>query len=231
VHCCCDGNFPFNPQDAIRSAAVLIEPEPLTGLQQTPMHRTDKRRQTARLACNVLFYFNLIVLTAGPCRAAGDIMLHLQRFREDLAVKNAELLDGEKQILGLSGQLEWNDLPYINSIVASLNSIETCLYYQSELVGVYHDVAGINDSYVRSQLPRMIRQVDFTLDSVDIEYKKITVQYMQVIGTEALKITDRLRKNIRETRQLLEEHLKWLESESAGSIEKKNQPDRSPQKL
>jgi hypothetical protein len=54
---------------------------------------------------------------------------------------------------------------------------------------------------------------------------------MQVIGTEALKITDRLIKNIRETRQLLEAHLKWLESESAGTIEKKNQQDRSPQKL
>ena len=158
-------------------------------------------------------------------------MLQLQRLKEDLAVKNAELLEGEKQIIGLNGQLEMNDLPYINTIVASLNSIETCLYYHSELAGVYHDVAGINDGYVRSQLPRMIRQVDFTLDSVDIEYKKITVQYMQVIGTEALKITDRLRKNIRETRQLLEEHLKWLESESAGTIEKKNQTDRSPQKL
>ncbi len=195
------------------------------------MHRTDKGRQTARLVCTVLFYFNLIILTTGPCRAAGDIMLQLQRFQEALAVKNTELLDGEKLIIGLNDQLEWNDLPYINSIVASLNSIETCLYYQLELVGVYHDVAGISDGYVRSQLPRMIRQVDFTLSSVEIEYKKITVQYMQVIGTEALKITDRLRKNIRETRQLLEEHLNWLESESAGTIEKKNQPDRSPQKL
>jgi hypothetical protein len=158
-------------------------------------------------------------------------MLQLQRFRDDLAVKNAELLDGEKLIIGLSGQLELNDLPYINSIVASLNSIETCLYYQSELAAVYHDVAGISNGYVRSQLPRMIRQVDFTLDSVDIEYKKIMVQYMQVIGTEALKITDQLRKSIRETRQLLEEHLKWLESESAGTIEKYRQPERSPQKL
>jgi hypothetical protein len=193
------------------------------------MHRSAKGRQTALLVCAAIL--NLIVLTAGPGRAAGDIMLQLQRFRDDLAVKNAELLDGEKLIIGLSGQLELNDLPYINSIVASLNSIETCLYYQSELAAVYHDVAGISDGYVRSQLPRMIRQVDFTLDSVDIEYKKITVQYMQVIGTEALKITDRLRKNIRETRQLLEEHLKWLESGSAGMSEKKNQPDRSPQKL
>ena len=193
------------------------------------MHRSAKSRQTALLVCAAIL--NLIVSTAGPCRAAGDIMLQLQRFRDDLAVKNAELLDGEKQIIELSGQLEWNDLPYINSIVASLNSIETCLYYQSELVGVYHDVAGISDGYVRSQLPRMIRQVDFTLDSVVIEYKKITVQYMQVIDTEALKISDRLRKNIRETRQLLEEHLKWLESESAGTIKKKNQPKRSPQKL
>jgi hypothetical protein len=77
----------------------------------------------------------------------------------------------------------------------------------------------------------MIRQVDFTLDSVVIEYKKITVQYMQIIDTEALKISDRLRKNIRETRQLLEEHLKWLESESAGTIKKYRQPKRSPQKL
>ena len=118
-----------------------------------------------------------------------------------------------------------------NSIVASLNSIETCLYYQSELAGVYHDAAGMNDGYVRSQLPRMIRQVNFTLDSVDIDHKKITVQYMQIIDTEALKISDRLRKNIRETLQLLEEHLKWLESESAGTIEKKNRPDRSPQRL
>ena len=193
------------------------------------MHRSAKSRQTALLVCAAIL--NLIVLTAGPCRAAGDIMLQFQRFRDDLAVKNAELLDGEKQIIELSGQLEWNDLPYINSIVASLNSIETCLYYQSELVGVYHDVAGISDGYVRSQLPRMIRQVDFTLDSVVIEYKKITVQYMQIIDTEALKISDRLRKNIRETRQLLEEHLKWLESESAGTIKKKNQPKRSPQKL
>ena len=193
------------------------------------MHRSAKGGQTALLVCTALF--NLIVLTAGPCRAAGDIMLQLQRFQEALAVKNVELLDGEKLIIGLNDQLEWNDLPYINSIVASLNSIETCLYYQSELAGVYHDVAGISDGYVQSQLPRMIRQVDFTLSSVEIEYKKITVQYMQVIGTEALKITDRLRKNIRETRQLLEEHLKWLESESAGMSEKKNQPDRSPQKL
>ena len=193
------------------------------------MHRSANSRQTALLVCAAIL--NLIVSTAGPCRAAGDIMLQLQRFRDDLAVKNAELLDGEKQIIELSGQLEWNDLPYINSIVASLNSIETCLYYQSELVGVYHDVAGISDGYVRSQLPRMIRQVDFTLDSVVIEYKKITVQYMQIIDTEALKISDRLRKNIRETRQLLEEHLKWLESESAGTIKKKNQPKRSPQKL
>lgn len=193
------------------------------------MHRTDKGRQKARLVCTVLFF--LIVLTTGPCRAAGDIMLELQRFQEDLALKNAELLDGEKQIIGLSGELEWNDLPYINRIVASLNSIETCLYYQSELAGVYHDVSGISDGYVRSQLPRMIRQVDFTLSSVDIEYKRITAQYMQVIGTAALKISDRLRKNIRETRQLLEEHLKWLKSELAATIEKKNQPDRSPQKL
>jgi hypothetical protein len=193
------------------------------------MHKTDNGRQTTRLVCTVLFYW--VVLTAGPCRASGDIMLELQRFQEELAVKNAELLEGEKQIIGLNGQLEWSDLPYINSIVASLNSIETCLYYQSELTGVYHDVAVINDGYVRSQLPRMIRQVDFTLDSVDIDHKKITIQYMQVIGTEALKITDRLIKNIRETRQLLEAHLKWLESESAGTIEKKNQPDRSPQKL
>ena len=45
------------------------------------------------------------------------------------------------------------------------------------------------------------------------------------------KITDRLRKNIREIRQLLTEHLKWLGSESAGTIDKRNQPDRSPQKL
>jgi hypothetical protein len=193
------------------------------------MHRSAKGRQTALLVCSALF--NLIVLTTGPCRAAGDIMLQLQRFQEALAVKNTELLDGEKLIIGLNDQLEWNDLPYINSIVASLNSIETCLYYQLELAGLYHDVAGISDGYVRSQLPRMIRQVDFTLDSADIEYKKITVQYMQVIGTEALKITDRLRKNIRETRQLLEEHLKWLESESAGMGEKKNQPERSPQNL
>jgi hypothetical protein len=193
------------------------------------MHKTDNGRQTTRLVCTVLFYW--VVLTAGPCRASNDIMLELQRFQEELAVKNAELLDGEKQIIGLSEQLEWSDLPYVNSIVASLNSIETCLYYQSELAGVYHDVAGINDGYVRSQLPRMIRQVDFTLNSVDIDHKKITVQYMQVIGTEALKITDRLITNIRETRQLLKAHLKWLESESAGTIEKKNQPDRSPQKL
>ena len=193
------------------------------------MHLSDKGRQTARLVCTVLFCF--IFLTAGPCRAAGDIMLQLQRFQDDLATKNAELLDGEKQIIGLSGQLEWTDLPYINSIVAGLNSIETCLYYQSELTGVYHDLAGISDGYVESQLPRMIRQVDFTLSSVEIEYKKISVQYMQVIGPEALKITDRLRKNIREIRQLLEEHLKWLESESAGTIEKKNLPERSPQTL
>lgn len=54
---------------------------------------------------------------------------------------------------------------------------------------------------------------------------------MQVIGIAALKITDQLRKSIRETRQLLEEHLKWLESESTGKIEKKRQPERSPQKL
>jgi hypothetical protein len=193
------------------------------------MHRFDKGRQTALIVCTALFI--IIVLTAEPCRAVGDIMLQLQRFRDDLAVKNAELLDGEKLIIGLSGQLELNDLPYINSIVASLNSIETCLYYQSELAGVYHDVAGISDSYVRSQLPRLIRQVDFTLDSVEIEYKKISVQYMQVIGTAALKITDRLRKSIRETRQLLQEHLKWLESESTGTIKKYRQPERSPQKL
>jgi hypothetical protein len=115
-------------------------------------------------------------LTPGPCRAAGDIKIELQRFQEDLTVKNAELLDGEKQIIGLSEQLEWNDLPYINSIVDSLNSIETCLYYRSELAGVYHDVAGISDRYVRSKLPRMIRQVDFILSSVDIEYKRITAQ-------------------------------------------------------
>lgn len=193
------------------------------------MHRNNKGRQTARLVGIVLFYW--VVSSAEPCRATGDLMLQLQRFQENLALKNEELLDGEKQIVGLRGQLEWSDLPYINTIVASLNSIETCLYYQSELAGVYHDVAGINDGYVRSQLPRMIRQVNFTLDSVDIDHKKITVQYMQVIGTEALKITDRLIKNIRDTRQLLEEHLKWLESESAGTIEKKNQTDRSPQKL
>jgi hypothetical protein len=193
------------------------------------MHRSDKNRRTALLVCTVLFY--LIVLTVGPCRAAGDIILQLQRFQEDLAVKNAELLDGEKQIIGLSEQLELNDLPYVNSIVASLNSIETCLYYQLELAAVYHDIAGMSDGYVRAQLPRMMQQVDFTLDSVDIEYKKISLQYMQVIGTAALKITDRLRKSIRETRQLLQEHLKWLESESAGTIEKYRQPQRSPQKL
>ncbi|MGW8188045.1 MAG: hypothetical protein ACWGNK_12285 [Desulfobacterales bacterium] len=193
------------------------------------MLRSAKRRQTARLVCTVLFYW--VILTAGPCQAAGDILLPLQRFIKDLALKNAELLDGEKQIIGLSAQLELNDLPYINSIVASLNSIETCLYYQSELAGVYHDVAGINDGYVRSQLPRMMRQVDFTLDSVEIEYKKISIQYMQVIGAAALKITDRLRKSIRETRQLLQEHLKWLESESTGTIKKYRQPERSPHKL
>lgn len=193
------------------------------------MHRSDKDRRMARLVRTVLVY--LIVSTAGPCRAAGDIILQLQRFQEDLAEKNAELLDGEKLIIGLSEQLELNDLPYVNSIVASLNSIETCLYYQSELTAVYHDVAGISDGYVRTQLPRMMRQMDFTLDSVDIEYKKISLQYMQVIGTMALKITDRLRKSIRETRQLLQEHLKWLESESAGTIEKDRQPQRSPQKL
>ena len=201
----------------------------LAGSLETPMLRSDKGRKTARLVCTVLF--NLIVLTGGPCRAAGAIMLQLQRFQEALAVKNAELLDGEKLIIGLSGQLELNDLPYINSIVASLNSIETCLYYQSELAGVYHDVAGINDGYVRSQLPRMMRQMDFTLDSVEIEYKKISVQYMQVIGPAALKITDRLRKSIRETLQLLQEHLKWIEAESTGTIKKYRQPERSPQKL
>jgi len=158
-------------------------------------------------------------------------MLQLQRFAEDLSTKKAELLDGEKQIIGLNEQLELNDLPYINSIVASLNSIETCLYYQSELAGVYHDAAGMNDGYVRSQLPRMMRQMDFTLDSVEIEYKKISVQYMQVIGPAALKVTDRLRKSIRETLQLLQEHLKWLEAESTGAIKKYRQPERSPQKL
>ncbi len=193
------------------------------------MLRSDKGRKTPRLVCTVLLCW--IVLTAGPCQATDDIMLQLQRFAEDLAFKNAELLDGEKQIIGLNEQLELNDLPYINSIVASLNSIETCLYYQSELAGVYHDVAGINDGYVRSQLPRMMRQMDFTIDSVKIEYKKISVQYMQVIGPAALKITDRLRKSIRETLQLLQEHLKWIEAESTGTIKKYRQPERSPQKL
>jgi hypothetical protein len=77
----------------------------------------------------------------------------------------------------------------------------------------------------------MMRQMDFTLDSVEIEYNKISVQYMQVIGPAALKITDRLRKSIRETLQLLQEHLKWLESESTGTINKYRQPERSPQKL
>jgi hypothetical protein len=201
----------------------------ITGSLETPMLRFDKGRKTARLVCTVLLCW--IVFMAGPCQASGDIMLQLQRFAEDLAVKNAELLDGEKQIIGLNEQLELNDLPYINSIVASLNSIETCLYYQSELAGVYHDVAGINDGYARSQLPRMMRQMDFTLDSVEIEYKKISVQYMQVIGPAALKITDRLRKSIRETLQLLQEHLKWLEAESTETIKKYRQPERSPQKL
>jgi hypothetical protein len=201
----------------------------LIGSLETPMLRSAMGRKTARLVCTVLFYG--VVLTPGPCQAAGEVMLQLQRFIKDLALKNAELLDGEKQIIGLNEQLELNDLPYINSIVASLNSIETCLYYQSELAGVYHDVAGINDGYVRSQLPRMMRQVDFTLDSVEIEYKKISVHYMQVIDTAALKITDRLRKSIRETRQLLQEHLKWLESESTGTIKKYRQPEGSPHKL
>jgi hypothetical protein len=77
----------------------------------------------------------------------------------------------------------------------------------------------------------MMRQMDFTLDSVEIEYKKISVQYMQVIGPAALKITDRLRKSIRETLQLLQEHLKWLEAESTETIKKYRQPERSPQKL
>ncbi len=193
------------------------------------MPRSDQGRKTARIVCTAFLCW--IVLTAGPCRAAGDIMLQLQRFEEDLVFKKAELLDGEKQIIGLSEQLEINDLPYINNIVASLNSIETCLYYQSELAGVYHDVAGINGGYVRSQLPRMLRQVDFTLNSVEIEYKKITVQYLQVIGIAALKITERLRKSIRETLQLLQEHHKWLEAESTGTIKEYPQPERSPQKL
>ena len=199
------------------------------GSLEISMLRSDEGRRTVRLVGIVIFY--CVVLASEPCQAVGDIMLQLQRFEEDLALKNAELLDGEKQIIGLSEQLDLNDLPYINSIVASLNSIETCLYYQSELAGVYHDVAGINDGYVRSQLPRMMRQVDFTLDSVEIEYKKISVHYMQVIDTAALKITDRLRKSIRETRQLLQEHLKWLESESTGTIKKYRQPEGSPHKL
>jgi hypothetical protein len=76
-----------------------------------------------------------------------------------------------------------------------------------------------------------MRQVDFTLDSVEIEYKKILVQYMQIIGTAALKIIDRLRKSIRETLKLLQEHLTWLESESTGTIKKHRRSERSPQKL
>lgn len=155
----------------------------------------------------------IITVTTAPCIAAEGLRLQLQRVQTELTVKRTQLLAAEKKLILTGENLPWNDLLYINNIIVSLNTIETCLYYQSELLAVYQDVGRFNENYLHSELRRMVQQIDFTLGSLDIEQKKISYQYLQIIDPTALGIIAGLRKDIDDTRKVLSEHLKWLDTE------------------
>ena len=143
--------------------------------------------------------------------AEPELERRLSVLESQMRDSRVELLQLETAVIDLRQTLEWSDVPYVNNLLMSLSAMEACLYYQAELAAVYRDVAAFQTAYVRSHSQRMETQARYTQTQLDIEARRITYQYLQIINTAVLNLIDRARQTVKAARQALDTHIRWLE--------------------
>jgi|GEM_PF-3200113 len=142
-----------------------------------------------------------------------NLRLNMAQYDTSLQAKKTELLSLSEDLAEFKGKVSWNDLLYVNATLQIGNNITTVLYYQLELGHLYNDMAVVNGEFVRSKIPRMIEQLDFTRSRIQIEFQRILLQYTQIIDFEVLKKIEALRTTIKETIHVLDEYIRYLESQ------------------
>jgi hypothetical protein len=159
----------------------------------------------------VISIFIAGLLTAPTARAEEDIPRQILIFGRALSDQRTQIIHKQEEIIALRTQIEWNDFLYIENIIKSLTTIDICLYYMSELSAVYAVVAALGSDHWAKHLPRMLEQSKFTRGKLDMEYEAILLRSIQIIHPGALALVFGLKDNLKKIRQIIDDHIQWLE--------------------